>query len=311
MQNFSTQEIELGDKGKQLFETFFEFNHEEKLHNYMNGVGKNLLYPTPWENLPFSFQIIQSLDINAFAVPGGHVYVTSGMLSFLQTENQLAAVLAHELGHIISGHALKRYKRIDETIELARKLSDQIGTEVAKQVTATFSAAIIRGYRREQELEADNFSSKMINRTNYPNDAVLKTLTSLNNMENAIRTISDTENDEKSTHSIFSSHPAFEQRIELAAQNCKKYGNKKRVITTDTPDNYLKKIDGMIIKNYSDVSLILSLVKLDQSNDISRLLKSEQTPELLMNYIMLLNQLTSWDQLSYPATVKWVTAKPR
>jgi len=309
LQSFSEKERELGESGKQLFESYFEIRNDKILENYLDQVSRHLLLGSQWENLSFKFQVIDSLDINAYSVPGGFIYISSGMLGFLQSEDQLAAVIGHEFGHIIGGHAVKRFKRIDDTMNLAKSLSNDIGTEIAKQVTSTFSKAIIRGYDREQELEADRFSLQLISRANYSNNSVLDTLNALFRMEQFAMTFTEFENTSK--QSIFSSHPAFKQRITSTVANWDNAGLKNQAYNNDNKERYLNIVNGIIIDNYNDISLKLALTKIDKIDDIENLIKSENIPAPLSKYILLINQITDWKQLSYPTSIKWIKIIPR
>ena len=83
----------------------------DKLQNYIESLGKFLVSTSETPNLTFTFTILNSPIVNAFALPGGYIYLTRGLIYLCQNEAQLAGVIAHEIGHITGRHSAKRYTR--------------------------------------------------------------------------------------------------------------------------------------------------------------------------------------------------------
>ena len=81
------------------------------LRRYVTGIGKNLAARSELPNLKFTFTILNSEQVNAFALPGGYVYVTRGLLALAGSEAELAGVMAHEIGHVTARHSARRYSR--------------------------------------------------------------------------------------------------------------------------------------------------------------------------------------------------------
>ena len=81
------------------------------LQRYVNDIGQQLARNSHRPNLPWSFTIVDSPAINAFALPGGYVYLTRGILAYLDDEAELAGVLGHEIGHVTARHAAQAYTR--------------------------------------------------------------------------------------------------------------------------------------------------------------------------------------------------------
>ncbi len=150
------------------------------LTKYVNQVGQALAARS---NRPeifggYHFAILDTDEINALSAPGGFVFVSRGFLSLMPTEEALAGVLAHEIGHIILGHGVKAISngRLSEAAMIIGKEAvssygpSEVGmvTEVfGDSVNQVFDTLIKSGYSRSQEYEADDFAAKLMAKTGY------------------------------------------------------------------------------------------------------------------------------------------------
>jgi predicted Zn-dependent protease len=114
---------------------------------YVDAVGQSLVANVRRPGIRYQFHALASPQINAFAIPGGHVFVFTGMLSFLKSEAELAAILGHEISHVDLRHCIGRYQ-----YELAAR---KIGLEGIGQVADLARLPITIGYQKNEELEAD------------------------------------------------------------------------------------------------------------------------------------------------------------
>ncbi|MEQ8955855.1 MAG: M48 family metalloprotease, partial [Gammaproteobacteria bacterium] len=105
------REKEIGAEEHEKVLSSMALYEEEELLAYVREVGNKMAAVSHRPDLEYSFYIIDSPEINAFALPGGYVYVNRGLLTFMNTEGQLAAVLAHEIGHITARHAVQQQAR--------------------------------------------------------------------------------------------------------------------------------------------------------------------------------------------------------
>lgn len=111
------------------------------LHVYVNRVGKNLAAQSERPELAWSFGVIDSESVNAFATPGGRVFVTRGLLKRLDTEAELAGVLGHEIAHVVSKHGVIAYKTVKKDT-CNKAVIGQLGDAMVSEVRAGISASM-------------------------------------------------------------------------------------------------------------------------------------------------------------------------
>lgn len=172
------QEIALGREARpQFIQQFGGLVPDPGLQRYVDQVGQSLVRQTTRESLPWEFGVLASDQVNAFALPGGFVYITRGMLRQLDSEAQLAAVLAHEVAHVQHRHSVDQLKRM-QLIQGGLTLASLFAGEGQAAVAATNIAGLVAGlasmsYGRGQEKEADLTGLKYMARAGYDPSAFL------------------------------------------------------------------------------------------------------------------------------------------
>jgi predicted Zn-dependent protease len=137
------------------------------LTQYVEKVG-NRLIPFTKTNLPYRFQILDNDQINAFALPGGNVYVTTGLLRSLSSEAQLAAILGHEISHAADRHGIKQLGvGAGATILTQIALGSSMTSAMRKQLTSFLMGLLSSGYSRHHEEKADALGLEMAARSGY------------------------------------------------------------------------------------------------------------------------------------------------
>jgi predicted Zn-dependent protease len=145
-----------------------QVDHEKPLlgpgaiESYVDSLGQKLAKASRRANIPYTFKVINTATVNAFAVPGGHIYVYRGLLQVAQNEDELTSVLGHEVGHIVGRHSINhmsRYALVATVVQEAKKtgvLSDEIIAQVI-QIVGGPAMMIDLAFSREEESEADLF----------------------------------------------------------------------------------------------------------------------------------------------------------
>ena len=161
-------------------------------------------------NLVYKFHVIQSREINGFSLPGGHIYVTTAVLQ-LANENELASVLAHEVGHIVARHSLKTLKQSQEYDSIAKQLGELTGVagSVARDLGVALGQIIGAGmltvHTRDEEREADFLGVRTMPSAGFDSEGMVTMFQKLQRIE---------EEDSSLLGTLFSDHPDAQERIE-------------------------------------------------------------------------------------------------
>jgi predicted Zn-dependent protease len=162
------------------------------LQRYVNNVGRWLASQSERPDLPWHFGVLDAPEVNAFAVPGGTVFVTKGLVQRMQSEAQLAGVLAHEISHVLRKHHLKAIQKGAQTSlagdALQQALKDQAPMARDKLISLG-SELYTRGLDKSDEFEADRLGVVIAARAGYDSyglPAVLQTLQAMNAQDSAL-----------------------------------------------------------------------------------------------------------------------------
>jgi predicted Zn-dependent protease len=186
------------------------------LTNYVNTVGQTVVYSStrPETYAGYHFLILDTEEVNAMSAPGGLIFVSKGLLRRCRNEEMLAAVLAHEVGHVCARHGLQSIKKsrlIDAFTIIGQEAAKRYGPEELAQLTTVFEGAlgdivdtlILRGYDRKYEYEADELAVKFTGATGYAPQGLVDFLQTM---------VGDSSS--AAGKGWFKTHPTPEQRIE-------------------------------------------------------------------------------------------------
>lgn len=180
---------------------------------YVAEIGGRLAANSEMPQFPFTFTVLNSPEINAFALPGGYVYVTRGLVALANSEAELAAVIGHEIGHVVGRHTAQRYSQAVAAGLGAALLGAVVGGDV-QQLAQLGSELYLAGFSREQEFEADQLGVRYLKNAGYESHAMAGFL------ENLIRNKSLQEqilDDDLPDADFFSTHPNTPDRVARAA----------------------------------------------------------------------------------------------
>lgn len=180
----------------------------ESLQRYVNLVGAAVSTNSKRATIPYQFAVLDSPVQNAFAVPGGIIFVSSALVGILENEAELAAVLAHEVGHVSAKHALKSTQRAQLFEGVGAITEASVGGDKGKKFASSIGdmqgVLFDKGLDKEMEYEADAAAMETTYRTGYDPSAMIRVLEKLQALEASSK-------DKKG--SWFSTHPPLSERI--------------------------------------------------------------------------------------------------
>jgi predicted Zn-dependent protease len=185
------------------------------IQSLVKRVGMSMARISERPNLPWDFNVVDSNQPNAYALPGGKISITRGLVSKMQTEDQLASVLAHEIGHVTAKHAVvsaSRQQLLGAVLGVGGAVLETTGTpgagaiQLASQIGATL---LVQKYSRDQERQSDELGLKYMTAAGYNPRAFVDTMEIL---QAAAR------QEPSKFETLFTSHPVTSERIQTAQE---------------------------------------------------------------------------------------------
>ena len=190
-----------------------------ELESYVRRVGARLSSVSEMPDLRFTFTVLNDDQVNAFALPGGYVYVTRGLLALADDEAEMAGVIAHEIGHVAARHSAERYSRA-VAANLGLSLLDILASAAGAPTGTTDFASVgaqlyLQGYSRDQELQADMLGIRYLARAGYDTNAMSTFLGAIEDHKQLEATIQGRP-EAAQRFSLLSTHPRTPERIDQA-----------------------------------------------------------------------------------------------
>jgi predicted Zn-dependent protease len=242
-----SQEVQVGREEDVKVRQQYGVYDNKALQQYVNEVGQRLARSSHRPGLQFTFTVVDSPDINAFALPGGYVYITRGILSYLNSEAELAGVLGHEIGHVTARHSVQQLSAATAASVGATVLQifvPGLQNSVGNNVIGLLGNAFLSGYGREHELEADRLGAQYLARTGYDPQAMIKVVGVLKNQELFDAETARAEGrPPRAYHGVFASHPDADTRLQqVVAEAGRPVAGADRL----NQDEYLRVIDKLV-----------------------------------------------------------------
>ncbi|MDR9827350.1 M48 family metalloprotease [Vibrio sp. FNV 38] len=243
----------VGEKNSQMVEAQMGLYQKYQLDDYVDSVGQRLVAELDNPEFEFTFHIVDDTTPNAFALPGGYVYISRGLLALMNNEDELACVLAHEIIHVTERHSVKQMKRsiLPGLTQLpghivGSVISEELGTLINAPL-AVSSGLLLANYSRSHETESDELGVELAVRAGYNPHAMGRILDRLNT---AVEFTTQTETQK----SYFDSHPYTPDRVthvDLMASQLSK---------TSAPtaeDQFIQRLDGLLLGNNPEKGLFV------------------------------------------------------
>ncbi len=214
--------------------------------DYVARIGHRLSRVSEVQNLSYTFTVLNDDKVNAFALPGGFVYITRGLLALADNEAEMAGVLAHEIGHVTARHTAERYSKAMAAnlgLTILGALGSAAGVPAGAADLASFGAqAYLQGFSRDQELEADMLGVRYLVLAGYDADAMTSFFRKLE-AHDRLKAARAGKSGTADRFNLMSSHPRTAERIVQAIRLARAVPRGAPVLGRET---YLSRIDGLL-----------------------------------------------------------------
>ncbi|MDE3155535.1 MAG: M48 family metalloprotease [Acidobacteriota bacterium] len=234
------QEIQIGQQNDVEVRKAMGVYDDPALQQYVERIGMQLARVSERPGLPWHFTVLDVPAVNAFALPGGFIYITRGILPYLDSEAQLAGVLGHEIGHVTARHAAQQYTRSAGT-QLGLVLGSIFVPQTRPFVDAASSALglLFLKYSRDDELQADQLGVRYASRAGWDPTGVPELLTTLGRIQDAT--------DDRGVPNWLQTHPQPADRVQKVhgvVQDVEQANPGRRWTVDRSP--YLQRVDGIV-----------------------------------------------------------------
>ena len=241
------EEVEIGNQAAREIAAVMGLAQAPELIAYVEELGQRVAAHSPRQDVSYRFNIVDLPEPNAFALPGGYIYVSRGLLAISNSEDELANVLAHEIGHVAARHHAQQQTRavgVGIFTFPSRLVGAIVGDLLGSIVTAPFQVAgmgFIAAYGRDQEREADRIALRISAAAGYDPSALSRFLDTLE--RDAV--LHDRE--EETGPSFFDTHPSTPQRVRDTAERARGIEWTKVPGLTSGREDYLRRLDGLLL----------------------------------------------------------------
>jgi predicted Zn-dependent protease len=236
------QEVEMGQQDVAQINQQLPIIRDAEVNRYVNVLGDSIAKLTERPDLPWTFYVVDSRDVNAFAVPGGFVYVNRGLIERTQRMDQLAGVLGHEIGHVVRRHSVKQMEKMQGAnigVTLACVLTSVCNSQIAQAGINVAGTALFAKFSRSDESEADAVAVTNVVRAGISPQGIPEMFQIL---------INERKSAPSAVEGWFATHPTEEDRV-AATQSLIAQINPAilRTLTTDTQgyQNFKRRVQSL------------------------------------------------------------------
>lgn len=240
------QELDLGARYNQEILKQNPPYADAKLQAYIQQVGERVARNSHRNQLNYVFTLVDSPDVNAFALPGGYIYIHRGLLAYLNSEAELAAVLGHEIGHVTARHSVRQQSQSTAWGLLGQAAAIGTGVGAVGDLTSVMGNAFVRGYGRDMELEADGLGAQYLARSGYDPQAMIEVVKVLKRQEDFAREQAARRGEAPAQggyHGLFDTHPDNDRRLQEVIGPARALVGGNQEVGRDA---FLQQLDGLV-----------------------------------------------------------------
>lgn len=212
----ASQEVAMGKQFHEQIITEMKVYDNPEWQDYFNELGQSIVAVSDRKDIEYHFTVVESEDINAFATPGGYIYIFTGLLEIIDNEAQLAAVTSHEISHIVARHSVQQMQSVLGLSILKELVLGDTDSKTFETIYQVALAVGMSGYSREHEREADKYGVIYMVDAGYNPEGALGLFESLREAHGRAGDRSFFEN-------LFASHPETQERIDNVTEQIESY----------------------------------------------------------------------------------------
>jgi predicted Zn-dependent protease len=233
-----SQEIQMGKEAAAQVAQTIGFYNDAKVQSYVAEIGKRMAEKSERPNLPWEFHVVDDAAVNAFAIPGGFIYLTRGLMGAINTEAELATVLGHEIGHVTYRHSVQQISKA-QLAQLGLGIGSILSSDIARfgQLASAGLGILFLKYGRDAENQADQAGFRYALEQKYDVEEMPKVFVTLNRL-------SEAGGGGGRLPEWLSTHPNPENRIQRIEKMLDTLKVDPSTLTEDRED-YLRHVQGM------------------------------------------------------------------
>jgi predicted Zn-dependent protease len=215
------QEWQLGNQMAAQVAQQMQLSNDATAKAYLTSVGERIHAQTPLAGRPFTFDIVNDPNVNAFSIPGGHIYINSGLIAQTDKADELAGVVAHEISHVVARHVIKQVETQQEIGAIGSILLGQNPNGLQQLLAQVIAGGAMARFSRADEKEADDLGLQFMTKAGYDPHGMLDMFQKLLSLE---------KGGNSSVTRFFADHPGTQDRIDDISSRIAKMGNPSGIV---------------------------------------------------------------------------------
>jgi beta-barrel assembly-enhancing protease len=215
------QEWQLGNQMAAQVAQQMQLSNDATAKAYLTQMGERIHAATPLADRPFTFDIVNDPGVNAFSIPGGHIYINSGLVAQADKADELAGVVAHEISHVVARHVIKQVETQQEIGAIGAILLGQNPGGLQQLLAQVIAGGAMARFSRADEKEADDLGLQFMTKAGYDPHGMLDMFQKLLSLE---------KGGDSSVARFFADHPGTQDRINDISGRIAKMGNPTGIV---------------------------------------------------------------------------------
>jgi predicted Zn-dependent protease len=215
------QEWQLGNQMAAQVAQQMQLSNDVTAKQYLTQMGERIHAATPLADRPFTFDIVNDPNVNAFSIPGGHIYINSGLIAQADKADELAGVLAHEISHVVARHVIKQVETQQEIGAIGSILLGQNPGALQQLLAQVIAGGAMARFSRGDEKEADDLGLQFMTKAGYDPHGMLDMFQKLLSLE---------KGGNSTVTRFFADHPGTQDRINDISSRITKMGNPSGIV---------------------------------------------------------------------------------